>query len=243
MLNHKGQRQPFGEEQSVRKITVIAVLGVVLVFGLAMQAAAYTSIITEANADLAGYGFTGPYAQVDISLTDATHADVTFTGLTSTFGGNPVIYLMGDGGTAALQVNASTFTVSGLTGTNSGTGFSPGGFTVLISPVPPVDGFGKFNLVIDDDDGYTHAVDTLAFTLTNTSGTWASDADVLALNAAGYDAAAHIFPASNPASATNDVYTSMTGFAAEVPIPAALPLFGTGLLGLLGLGWRRKARA
>jgi len=225
----------------VRKISIIVALGLVLVFGLALPAAAYTSLITEPNTALAGHGFTGPYVQVDIGLTDSTHADVTFTGLTSTFGGNPVIYLMGDGSTAALQVNASTFTVSGVTGTNSGTGFTPGGFTVNINPIPPVDGFGNFNLVIDDDDGYTHAVDKLVFTLTNTSGTWASDAEVLAFNADGYDAAAHVFPASNPASATNDVYTSMTGYAAEVPIPAALPLFGTGLLGLLGLGWR-KAR-
>jgi len=42
-----------------------------------------------------------------------------------------------------------------------------------------------------------------------------------------------------PGNTTVDI--EFTQIATAVPIPAALPLFGTGLLGLLGLGWR-KAR-
>ena len=49
----------------------------------------------------------------------------------------------------------------------------------------------------------------------NASGTWASAADVLAPNADGFDAAAHIFVTSSPANASNGAI--VTGFAAEAP--------------------------
>jgi hypothetical protein len=66
-------------------------------------------------------GFSGPYATVDVHLIDATHAIVEFTSLTNS--GN--IYLMGDGGTVAVNVNATSWAISFLTDTNSWTGFTP----------------------------------------------------------------------------------------------------------------------
>ena len=61
-------------------------------------------------------------------------------------------------------------------------------------------------------DGFTHSSNTISFTLTNTSGTWASAADVLIANAGGFAVGAHIFVTSSPANAANGALA--TGFAA-----------------------------
>lgn len=200
-----------------------------------------TSFLTNGNDAISG--FAGPYGEVTIDRTTSTTATITFTSLTN--GGN--IYLFGDGSTVAVNTNATSFTVTGVTGSNSGTGFTPGPYTVVNPPgTSQVDGFGLFNTVIDSFDGFTHSSDTVSFTLTNTSGTWASAANVLT-NVSGFDAAAHIFVTSSPADASNGAIA--TGFAAEsqlatvVPAPPSLMLLVTGAVSLLGYGWRRRKLA
>jgi hypothetical protein len=203
----------------------------------------FSSTIGSGNTQLQGYGFFGPYANVDIDWIDANNANVRFSSLTDS--GNSVIYLIGQD--AYLNVNATTFSVGTVTGANAGSNFSqthnPGAitdYTVNIGSFN-VSTFGSFNLDINIFDGYTHAVDTLIFSLTNTSGSWATAADVLAFNADGYDAAAHIFPASNPANGNIDTYTGQTGFAAEaVPVPGAVLLLGAGLVRLAAYARRRR---
>jgi hypothetical protein len=100
------------------------------------------------------------------------------------------------------------------------------------------DSFGQFNLVISVPNQGTSDADKITFTLTNTSGTWSSDADVLTLNSAGFHVAAHEYsdlgPAGNTFVVTDDV--------AAVPIPASLLLLGSGLVGIVGLGWRRNRK-
>jgi hypothetical protein len=91
--------------------------------------------------------------------------------------------------------------------------------------------FGLFNLTINSFDGYTHSSDSITFTVTNTSGTWGSDADVLAFNADGFDAAAHIFITTFPANASGSAI--VTGFAGENG--EQVPDGGTTVM-LLGLG-------
>src|SRR5438067_1623116 len=119
-------------------------------------------------------GFPGPYAGVCVDLTSSVTATVTFT--SDEVAGN--IYLMGDGGSVAVNVNATTFSISGIIlGTNAGAGFTPGPFTNAGPAI--VDGFGSFNQTVNDFDGFTHSADTITFTLTDTSGTWASASDVL----------------------------------------------------------------
>jgi len=168
-------------------------------------------------------------------LVNSTTATVTFT--SNTVAGNT--YLFGDGGSVALNVNATTFSVSGISGSNSGTGFTPGPYTQAAAGNE--DGFGSFNLRINSFDGFTHSSDTITFTLTNTSGTWASAADVLTANGSGFDAAAHIFVTTSPANASNSALA--TGFAAEsaggvVPDGGTTVMLLGAALGALGMARR-----
>jgi len=98
---------------------------------------------------------------------------------------------------------------------------------------------GIFNLTVNSFDGFTHSSDTVTFNLTNTGGTWASAADVLAFNSNGFDAAMHVYVTSSPADASNGAIA--TGFAGEGPsghVPdggATAALLGLGLAGLAGI--------
>src|SRR5262245_53865587 len=76
-------------------------------------------LLTETNLS----GFPGPYGTVDVALVDATHATVTF--ISGVVGGN--IYLFGDGSSVAVNVNAASWTLGTITGSNAGTGFTSGG--------------------------------------------------------------------------------------------------------------------
>src|SRR5215469_8194215 len=136
-----------------------------------VKADTFSFDLNQGNSSISG--FTGPYATVMINLTSSTTATITFTSLTNS--GN--IYLMGDGGSVAVNVNASSWTLGTITGSNAGTGFTPGPYSD--GGAGNEDGFGSFNQTIDTFDGYTHSSDTVSFMLTNTSGTWSSAANVL----------------------------------------------------------------
>jgi hypothetical protein len=184
-------------------------------------------------------GSPGPYGTVQVNLTSSTTATITLTSLSN--GGNT--YLFGDGGTLGLNVNASSFTATNISGSNSGTGFK--GWSLKNVGSGNLDGLGSYNLVINSVDGFTQSVSTLTLTLTDTSGTWASAADVLTANSLGFDAAAHVFVTTSPADAANGA--SATGYAAGspsvAPAPANLTLLGIGVLGLFGYSWRRRKPA
>src|SRR5207244_2975848 len=115
-------------------------------------------------------GYTSPYVQVCYTLTSSTTADFTFTSLTQTTSGTSYIYVMLDGSSADLNVNATSFSVGTVTGSQAGmTGFTAPIFTVENPPgTSNVNGFGAFNLVIDNFDSFSHAVDGISFTVTNT---------------------------------------------------------------------------
>jgi len=110
-------------------------------------------------------GFTGPYGSVSVDLTSSTTATITFTSLTNA--GN--IYLFGDDGSVDININATSWTLGTITGSNAGTGFTPGPYSDGGSG--NVDGFGVFNQTINSFDGFTHSSDTISFDVTDTSGT------------------------------------------------------------------------
>lgn len=183
-------------------------------------------------------GFPGPYDHVCVDLTSSTTATIEFTSLTNS--GN--IYLMGDGGTVGFNVNASSWMLGTITGTNSGTGFTPGPFSD--GGAGNEDGFGSFNQTINSFDGFKHSSDDIIVALTNAGGTWADAASVLTGNADGFLAATHVFVTSFPANGSNGALA--TGFATgngtsqETPEPGSVALLAVGFLGIALTRNRRK---
>jgi len=202
--------------------------------------------LQQVNADMSSFdltfgnpaisGFTGPYAHVVVDRTDTTHATITFTSLTN--GAN--IYLMGDGGTVGVNVNASSWTLGGLSASNAGTNFKP----AMLSDGGSgnEDGFGSFNQTINSFDGFTHSSNTVSFSLTNTSAIslWTDAASVLIANANGNLAAAHIFVTTIPANGHNKALA--TGFASNgtpsVPDGGATVMLLGVALGAFGMARR-----
>jgi hypothetical protein len=190
---------------------IAAVLIAIAGFGLQQAKADFVSTLNEGP-----NGTSGDFGTVTVSLVGQT-ATITFQSTTS------LDYHFIDTSAAAVQVNASTFTFAILNDTQF-SAFSQG---------DNINGFGTFNLVVNNHGGWAERVDTISFTVTNTSGIlWASASDVLAFNSQGFDAAAHVATAGG----------SLTFFVAEngggVPDSGAtVMLLGLGL-GALGMARR-----
>ena len=220
--------------------TVVATL-FLLTMGVTVASA--DTLLTLGLGNSAISGFPGPYATVNISLTNSTTARITFT--TDNVG--QYDYFLVDGGSAGVNVNATSWTI-GLFSAIAPS-FSGGSAATLSNGgAGNEDGWGSFNQTVNNADSYPDALTQLAFTLTNTSGTWANSASVLTPNASGYAAAAHIAvcdTVANPTCATSPVGAAATGFAvsgSSVPDGGmTLMLLGGALVGLETL--RRKVRA
>jgi hypothetical protein len=208
------------------------VLVLIAIAGLGLQQAkadTFSFNLGVGNPAISGYP--GPYVSVTVNRTSSTTATITFTSLSAA--GNA--YLMGDGASVAVNVNATSWTLGTITGSNGGTGFSPGPYSNGGSG--NVDGFGVLNQTINSSAGFTHSSNTISFTLTNTSGTWGTAASVLVANANGAMAAAHIFVTKLPVKSINGALA--TGFAAnggsQVPDGGATVMLLGVALGALGV--------
>ena len=102
----------------MKRMLVVAVM-LLLSNGLAV-AGSISFDLGSGNSAISGY--TGPYAAVTINLINPTQATITFASLNN--GSN--LFLMGDGGTVAVDINASGWILGTISGSNSATGFNPG---------------------------------------------------------------------------------------------------------------------
>jgi hypothetical protein len=157
----------------------------------------------------------GPFGTVHVDLT-AGVATITFTAQSG--------YLFVDGGSVAVNVNASAWIIGN---------FKSNGEPVSSDGAGNEDGFGSFNQKVSMQDS-SHGASMIRFTLTNTSGLWLSAANVLAFNSQNWLIAAHIQIQNG---------TGNTGFAAG-PGGGSVPDGGTTVmllgaaLGALGLARR-----
>ncbi len=201
---------------------------------------AFADLIFDLNTPNAAVsGLMGPYVQVDVHLNTSTSATVTFTSLTNS--GN--IYLLGDGGSVGLNISGG-FSLNTITGSNAGTGFTPGPWTD--SGAGTEDGFGSFNLTVTSFDGFSHSSDTITLGITATGLTTWTDSTFLTPNSGNNTAAAHIFVTSSPANSANGAL--VTGFVSngsqtQVSEPSTLMLLGSGIVGFAYLTVRRRRAA
>ena len=111
-----------------------------------------------------------------------------------------------------------------LTGVNLTVG-GPVGHTFRIPGIPIV----TFNLSFTAQDAWTLSLFDFLFSLTFT------DSNGLITGAV------YTFNNDNPFIPVV-TYSGVTGTITAIPLPAALPLFATGIVGLGLLGWRRKRK-
>jgi hypothetical protein len=211
-------------------------VGTAIVIGIGPIVLADTISFDLGNPNAGISAYAAPFANVTVNRTSGTSATVTFTSYTNS--GN--IYLMGGEDALGLNVNGS-FTSTTPSWANAGTGFSAP--ATMTQGSGNVDGHGSFNLVWKFSDGLTNTADVSSFTLTKSSGTWATASAVLTPNLSGYRGAAHIFVTSSPANIANGALD--TGFAAEggvVPLPAAAWMGMSLLGGVGGVGFFRRRR-
>jgi hypothetical protein len=225
--------------RSICRLALAGALALTIGVGSASAQTTTSYSLNSPNSQLSG--FTGPYGSVEVDLNAAGNdATIIFTSNTTS---NP-LYLFGGSSAVGVNVNDSGFTHSATpTESNNQTGFTPT-FGAWDTSGGNVDSQGSFNLVVNNMDGYGDSASSITFHVFKSSGTWSSAANVLTANASGKFAEAHVYPASNPANANNDVYTGQTGFTGTA-VPEPGPLLGAGVITLIGLGytWRRRRRA
>ena len=213
-----------------RNLTAVAAVAAALTIGAQARAATITFYLNQFECS----GTCGP-GTAPAPISNASAVQVVVNLLTSTSATVEFIAPSGNIDTPAyINVNDGG-TVGNVTATyTEGTIVNPtlfnGGNATRSDPGQAEDHFGNMNT-------WTGAVQdpTVTFTLTAHNGfTWADPTSVLMLTTGFGAAYSHGFEAVTAAQYAG-AYTT--------PLPAALPLFATGLGGLGLFGWRKKRKA
>jgi hypothetical protein len=216
------------------KVAKLFLLALALFVGRSAFADTFTYQLGAGNSAITPAPYGLPYGTVLVNRTSTTTAVFTFTANSG--------YLFLDSGSAAVNINATSWTIGNISATL---------LTGAATPLPTnsgsgqEDGFGNFNQTLDQFDGFMDAMTTLSFTVTDTSGTWASVSNVLAANNNGNFVAAHVgvcnvkpcVTSANGGSFLSTGYASETG-ATNVPEPSSLWLLGSGFLALPAIARR-----
>lgn len=159
---------------------------------------------------------TDDYARVTVELTDASldQATITFEALAGYKLKNNQLGVQ-------LNVHSTNFVSNPLSDSGN------------------IREFGFFNATYGPDGGI---YDSFSFKIDNNSSgiDWQYASDVLVPNPDGYLAAAHMIPVGANGKPTGAGTDYAAGPDNPVPIPAALWLLGSGLIGLVGLRRRFK---
>lgn len=203
------------------------------------EAASVSFYMNQTNINLAPFTDGTNYLKVTIDDNGAP-GDINFTvtalpALTNYAGSN-------------FGLQAFNFNSSLCSGTGSGTScppttFSlPSGWSSTVAPPPQTgDGFGQFDYQVNNGGGAR--LTTLSFTISGVSGdTLTTYSSILSSGSATEGNsifAAHVGGFTTNASG---VTGGWFGGAVPVPLPAAGWLFGSGLIGLVGVARRLRAR-
>lgn len=207
--------------KTYRNLTAMAAVAAALTMGTQARADTINFFLSTAEGSgtttPSGGGTTAPTPWVEVTVDELT---TTTASVEFSFGSNVP---------APVGINVSgAYEVTSIT--NSGTG---NGATLPCTDPGTCSGgntshAGSFNF---ETSAVTSSTITIDITATG-GNTWADAAAVLTANTDGWEAA------DNMAGTPQDL-----GYYSATPLPAALPLFFTGLGGLGLLGWRRKRQA
>jgi hypothetical protein len=160
--------------------------------------------------------FQGPYGSVKVDLTDSTHATITLTALNN--GGE--FYLFGGQDMLGLNVNG-TLSAGSLISWSRPDGSTDHAPTILINQSQNEDGFGSFiGAAVSAFDGAGSALNSVAFSITKQSGSWATVDAVLTPNSdSNHLTAGHVYVYDTSSYGT----ARATGYAADGDGPVAAP--------------------
>jgi VPDSG-CTERM motif len=196
----------------------------IFIAGALVLSAGSASAITYTLQNLNASGYVGPYGTVNVVLTAANKATITFSSENG--------YLFLGGSADAINVNSTDFKAS-IISDNASAGLNA--FKQFEYGSQNVSEWGGFNLTLNQDNASPgNRATTISFSVTDLTGTWSSDADVLDANSDGETVAAHVIVPGG----------SFTGYASNggtrsVPDGGSTALLLGGALSVIGL-IRRK---
>jgi hypothetical protein len=175
---------------------------------------------------------TAPY-QVTVTTQSATQATLTISTINGTASiADPVFINVN--GTLANVNGGTNATLDSFVYGNGNVNNTVGGITGSGSP----DQFGTF----DHGTGAVGPYTTITFNLVLASGSWTDAANVLKLTT-GFNSLYNTKNGDPGFEVATEGGVQDAGWFTPTPLPAALPLFATGIGGLGLLGWRRKRKA